>query len=395
MCILIAAETEYHQFSLLANCTNFTFNQLKMFNLAKGLSGAVYLIISISILVLLLYVLKAYKSTMQRLIIYHAVLTILHQLSSVLQLEHQFSYYGQSTVCGILGAFHMYITYVAFTSTAIIITYLLYLVLHLYFKGSLSHSKVVNCLVELLCILIPFIFPLFFFWTPSLHYGFGLGGYDCWIKLVAGMDRNCTVIYTDIVTMYSVSEAISLEILVSSAVVFVVYCRMRTSLRVQQKHIHTLIQKSCFLVSFHTVVFAVATVALSIKFCLLKNKLNQPFVFSVTILLPALYEVSLIILFFVSLRTSNSKICARSLQQEPRRRVNWDNDISSKDLQTRPPKLSFYTQPSYTVSQSMPYTGGFDSDEENNILILTSSADHPSGDYGAVPQLLQQIPVDH
>jgi hypothetical protein len=98
------------------------------------------------------------------------------------------------------------------------------------------------------------------------------------------------------------------------------------------------------------------------------------------------YELSLIVFFFfVSLRTSSSVISARSLQQEPRGRVNWDNDLlNSKDLKTTPPKLSFFTQPSYTVSQSMPYTGAFDSFEES-VLMLTST-DPPNAGYGAIPQ---------
>ena len=85
-----------------------------------------------------------------------------------------------------------------------------------------------------------------------MHYGFGLGTYKCWIK---DMDNsnNCTHIYTDIIIVYAVSVAISLEMLASSAVVFVVYCQMHT--RVKRKHIHTLIQKSCFLVSFHAIFF--------------------------------------------------------------------------------------------------------------------------------------------
>ena len=146
-------ETGYHQF--YPNCTNFSFRQLKMFNLANGISGAVCLIMSVSLLVLLLCVLKVYKSTLQRLIIYNAVLMIFYQLSCVLQLEHQFSYHGQSTACSILGAFHAYLTYVDFTFAAIIITYILYLVLHLYFKGSLSHSKVASNFCA-------FLFPLYF-----------------------------------------------------------------------------------------------------------------------------------------------------------------------------------------------------------------------------------------
>jgi hypothetical protein len=231
-----------------------------------------------------------------------------------------------------------------------------------------------------------------------MHYGFGLGGYDCWIKDV---DSNCTSIYTDIIIIYTVSEAISLEMLVSSAVVFIVFCRMRTSLRVKRRHIRTLIQKTCYLVGFYAVGFAVFTAAFSVSSYLLHNKiisLNQHFMLSVAILLPIIFQLSVIVLFFVSLRTSNSKnlICARSLQQEPRRRVKWDNDIllSSKELKTQSPKPSFFTQPSYTVSQSMPYTGGFDSDEEN-MLILTSSADHPNTDYGAVPQRQTEFPVNH
>ncbi len=95
---------------------------------------------------------------------------------------------------------------------------------------------------------------------------------------------------------------------------------------------------------------------------------------SEAILIPTVHDFSLIV---TSLRTSNSN--AKSHQQEQRRRrVKWDTDniiLSSKDLKTRPPKLSIFTQPSYTVSQSMPYTGG---DEENIMLILTSSADHPN-----------------
>ena len=76
--------------------------------------------------------------------------------------------------------------------------------------------------------------------------------------------------------------------------------------------------------------------------------------------------------------------------------MNWDchNDLlSSKDLKTHPPRLSFFTQPSYTVSQSMSYTGGFDSDEEN-MLILTSSADQPNTDYGVTSRADSSEPLN-
>ena len=329
---------------------------------------------------------------MQRLIIYTAVLTILYQLGNVLQLEHQFSYDGQSTVCSILGAFYMYIANVTFTFAAVIITYLLYLVLQLCIKGSLSQSKAVSFLVEFLCIFTAFVLPLLFLWTPFMHNGFGLGGFYCWIKDV---DNNCSTYYTDLIVMYSVSEATSLEMLVSSGAVFVVYCRMRTRVYVKREHMHTLIQKTCFLVSFHAVGFAVVTVAFGVVFYLLVKKIftpNQPLMFSVAIVFPIFYEFALIVLFIVSLRTSKSKIDGRSPQQEPRRRVHWDNDISSKDFKTRPAKLSFLTQPSTTVSRSIPYTKGFDSDEEN--VMLTSSTEHVCANYEATSTSNSSAPTN-
>ena len=54
-----------------------------------------------------------------------------------------------------------------------------------------------------------------------MHYGFGLGGYDCWIKDMDHSIRNCTTIYTDIIIIYSVSKAISLEMLLSSAIDYI------------------------------------------------------------------------------------------------------------------------------------------------------------------------------
>ena len=234
-------------------------------------------------------------------------------------------------------------------------------------------------MVEFFCVFTAFALPLIFLWTPFLHDGFGLGGFYCWIKYV---DSNCTRYdYEDLIIIYSVSEATSLEMLISSGIVFVVYCRMHT--KVKRKHIHTLIQKTCFLVSFHAVAFAVVTIALGVVFYLFKQIFtsNQPLMLSAAIILPIFYEFALIVLFFVSLRTSNSITSVRLLHQEPRHRVHWDSDISSKDLQTRPAKLSFYTQPSTTVSRSVPYTGGFDSDEEN--VILTLSADYLNINYEA------------
>ena len=332
-------------FQFLLNCTNFTYQQLKSFNLARGITGTFCLLMSFVILVLLLRYFKAYKSTMQRLILYNAVLTTLYQAGNVLQLEHQFSYTGQDIVCAILGAFYMYIANVTFTFAAVIITYLLYSVLKSYITG--SQLKLNSYFVESVCVAVAFILPLTFLWSPFLHNGFGLGGFYCWIK---DTDINCSNDYTDLIIMYSVSEVISVEMLMASCFMFVVYCRMQT--QVKQHYINSLIQKTCFLVSLHAVGFAIVTVAFSVVFYLLVGNVfvpNQSLMFSVGTIFPIFYEFALIVLFIVSMRTS--KI------QNRRQRLHA---VHTKNLQTRPSKSSFVptTQPSNTTF-TVPYTGAF------------------------------------
>ena len=74
--------------------------------------------------------------------------------------------------------------------------------------------------------------------------------------------------------MYSVSEVTSVEMLVASCIVFVIYCRMHR--QVQKQYVNTLIRKTCFLVSFHAVGFAVVTVAFGVVFHLVVKNVFVP-----------------------------------------------------------------------------------------------------------------------
>ena len=132
------------------------------------------------------------------------------------------------------------------------------------------------------------------------------------------------------------------------------------TLKLKKKHyINSLIRKTCFLVSFHAVSFAVVTVAFGVVFYLLiKNVFvpNPSLMLSVGIVFPIFYEFALVVLFFVSMRTSNSN--PKIQNRTPR--VHFDNTVVTKYLQTRPSKPSFVptTQPSNTTF-TVPYTGEF------------------------------------
>jgi len=81
------------QFNL--NCSNTTVEQLKKLNLARGISGAISLMMVASILLFLVFY-RAYGSTLQRLFFHLTIVTCLHDVSFVIELEHQFEYCGQN-----------------------------------------------------------------------------------------------------------------------------------------------------------------------------------------------------------------------------------------------------------------------------------------------------------
>ena len=148
----------------------------------RGVSGGICLLVSVIILSVLILAYKAYKNTLQRLILFSTVFTILYQFFSILQLEHQFQYEGQDTVCAILGGIYTYVANGTFMFAAIIINYLMYLVLRLCITGSLMTSKACGWTTEFIFVLFPLILPVVSMLQPLIYSNFGFGGFYCWVK---------------------------------------------------------------------------------------------------------------------------------------------------------------------------------------------------------------------
>ena len=92
-----------------ATGSNVTFDQLLHVNLVRGISGIACFLISVTLLLSLLFIFRAYKNTLQRLILYYAIATTIYQAFNISFLEHQFQYEGQDTVCAVLGGCVYYI----------------------------------------------------------------------------------------------------------------------------------------------------------------------------------------------------------------------------------------------------------------------------------------------
>ena len=133
--------TQFH----IPNCSDVTFDQLLHANLVRGMSGIVCFLISVVLLVSLVFIFRAYKNTLQRLILYYAIATTVYQAFNVSFLEHQFQYKGQDTVCAVLGGCVYYIVSVIIILSAVIVNYSMYLVLRALEKCGRAFNPQRNC----------------------------------------------------------------------------------------------------------------------------------------------------------------------------------------------------------------------------------------------------------
>ena len=81
--------------------------ELKDLNLARGITAAVSLL-TVTMILLFLVLYKAYTTTLQRLFVHLTIVICLHDVSFVLQIEHQFQYQGQEKFCAFIGFFDMW-----------------------------------------------------------------------------------------------------------------------------------------------------------------------------------------------------------------------------------------------------------------------------------------------
>ena len=355
--------TQFH----IPNCSNVTVDQLLHANLVRGISGAVCFLISVILVFSLVFIFRAYKNTVQRLILYYAIATTVYQALNVSFLEHQFQYEGQNTVCAVLGGCVYYNVGVIVLLSAFIVNYSMYLVLRASEKCGQTafnaHRR--NCskqIAEFLFVVFSLLVPLSYSWAPLSDHHYGISGPYCGIK---NTDGNCNPAYRDIIIFFAVGEFIELEMFVAVLITLIVYCRIRQ--RVQIKSMDVLVQKACFLSILYSILVVVNTVLL-VMTPLLTLKGDQESYFRHQIAsafgFPLFFEFTLIIMFTVSARISERGfMCPRSSNKA----IIENNTGNYKTTPTSCPLL----QPSETC-YFPSYTGDF-----TNISMARS---HSEGD---------------
>ena len=240
--LLPEGDSVYPQ-SQFNNCTNYTDDELKSLNLAKCISGAISLLTVASILLFLVFY-KAYTTTLQRLFFHLTIVTCLHDVSFVIELEHRFKYFGQEQFCAFIGFFDTWTANMVYNFIIGINVFLVYTV-YRQFRGDpfsrLSNSKYPRLILECTFTLLMVFLPLTYLWLPFTNgtYGIGSSGLSavCWIKDVQ-KDCNTTQPYSQVIYAQAILVVVACIVHILFTVGFaVVFCRLAHTYR-GMKHKH-------------------------------------------------------------------------------------------------------------------------------------------------------------
>ena len=231
--------------------------QLKNIDLAKSISGAISLVVVTLILFFLVFY-KAYSSTLQRLFFHLTIMTCLHDVSFVIQIEHLFQYSGQKQFCEFVGFLDMWASTMVYNFIIGINVFLVYTI-YRQLRGDpftrLTNSKYPRIILECFFTLLMIFLPLTYLWLPFLKgtYGTGSGGLSafCWIKDV---EKDCKTIQPYSQVIYA--EAILIGIACVLHILFtvglaIVFCRLAHTYRGMKrrhlKNVRDVLLLMCFL----------------------------------------------------------------------------------------------------------------------------------------------------
>ena len=320
---------------------------------ARGAAGITCLLITFILLCELLCDHRAYKTTLQRLILYYTILSIVYQIiNSVNGMAHNHSPPSRGDLTPLENA-AMYFANVAFFLPAIIINYLMSLILRLCCGCHMTYpqSKLSTFFTELVCITLGLLLSLM--WIPvntigdCKHFSF-----DIYYTVYASGCQDNRIIISDpeSIIAVSVSAVVILEMVAAVIVLNIAHCKVRLQVRGQQ--VLALERRT------HIIVIAIALIyiigiTVSFPFCLLEDDIsvnwNKSEIF-LAIWFPLLNQCNLFILYVASIRTTNHPLCLQ-------RKKAQSTALSDKKHLTNPSSHPL-NQPSHTTFP-IRYTGGF------------------------------------
>ena len=348
---MAAAESEF-LLSSKSSVINTSTLVYKYFNTLAGTSSIICALVVLTLLIVVVCVYKAYKTTLQRLVLYHIIFSLFCELS-------QFSFTllhlsDHAWICRTFSYVCLYLILLWSTYTSVVTNCLFVFAICLT-RGStrfLRHGKV----AEFVCILLTVIIPLTYVWIPLRD--------ESYISATCGnLSTLSSKGYKVGLVVNTVGVVFGLEIVLVCIAMCSLFCFLRRRLRNSQ--LTNLLKNLLYYTVSNTIlVTCAALLAVGCYYLYLKHLLET--LTSIVALLsgvvmPFLVLMSTLVLLPLAVRSEGCRcvtVCNKFCFKARCRRQQADlNANESQNEQTNPSSHPM-NQPSHTYF-SIPYTGEF------------------------------------
>ena len=342
----------------------------EVFNLVIGISGSICAPTVFALLAVVVCVFRAYKTTFQRLILYHIVITLWCECSFALQI--QINYPHSRWLCVIAIALHFCCILSWYIYTTVVTNYLFLLTLRL-FRGNPNiwqYGKFAECF----CVFFSLALPAAYVWRP-IHDGTIAA--LCYDK---NFSANLIKLWdTDAIIFDIAVLVLFLEALVVSIILCSLFCYLRRVYRAQRRPT-TLLKHFIYHTGISSVGVGFAILSsMSYLYRYLHERYPSKTLSAIVGIIIAVVEplgllLSAVFQTLLSIHHQNGQYCQKfcklccKFKVTPREQPYME--IDGNENQTNPPSNPL-NQPSHTYSVTVPYTGAFTqvtSDEHHQYI---------------------------
>ena len=323
-----------------------------------GIAGSVCAPIVFALLGVVVCAFRAYKTTFQRLILYHIAITLLCECSFVLQIQVNSPH--PRWLCVTALALYSYCILSWSIYTTAVTNYLLLLTLRL-FRGNPNiwqHGKFAECL----CVFLSLALPAAYVWKPIIFFDGTYAAIVCDKNFSANLkllDTNAIILNTAVLVLF-------LEALVVSIIICSLFCYLRQVYQARRRPT-TLLKHFIYHMGISSI--GVGATILSSTYCLDRYYRHTSKILSVIIIMifavvvPLALLISAMFQTLLSIRHQNGQYCQKFCKiccKSRHRATPWERpymETDGNENQTNPPSNPL-NQPSHTYF-SVPYTGAF------------------------------------
>ena len=340
------------------NCTNLTTQQFRHMTIIHS-TVALICVAVLGVMLFFLFLSKAYKSFVQRLLIYLVATAVLSETFQVCNLENIFQFSNQELACAMLGFMTNWADNIlTLHAMSIIIWTIILAYVHFNYPrySSVRLSTCWKIAIDSLYLLIAILLPLSVIWMPLKTGNYGNAVAWCWIRQ---FDEACEGVglLDPMVAGYGIPGVVGVVGIFAIAGVTIAYCRFSANF----VHVKALLLRSLGLASVIVLFFLVVLTYLTISaYSAVHDQTRNYALWLFHVIATPLLHLIIPFGFFGSFYFNHfrNRFCQKRYRPRQQQQVEEDRNgtAPTSDRQTAPSNTYF----------SVPYTNGFTSIRDNS-----------------------------